>query len=162
MSQKPEHAGLVLTSVVVALVLSVLPLPGTIQPLAPYWMALVFIYWGLETTSLRHLGQAFAAGLVLDVFTGALLGQHALSLLIISYLLSRFRQRIRFFPPWQQALAILALLLNDRIIQLWIIALAGRGLPDWSFWIQPFVAVVLWPWLFLLLDAMRHRIRLSS
>ncbi len=162
MNQKPEHAGLVTATVVVALILSILPLPGGLHAYAPYWMALVFIYWGLESRSLGHLGQAFVCGLLLDIFTGALLGQHALSLLIISYLLGRFRHRIRFFPPWQQSLAVLALLLNDRIIQLWIIALAGRGLPDWSFWIQPVVAFVLWPWIFLLLDALRLRARRTA
>lgn len=162
MSVRGEHSGLVVASIIAALLLTIIPLPEVIQPLAPYWLALVFIYWGLESASLRHLGQAFACGLLLDIFTGALLGQHALSLVILSYLLGRFRHRIRFFPPWQQALAVLALLVNDRIIQLWIIALAGRGLPDWSFWIQPVVAFVLWPWIFLLMDALRSRARLHS
>lgn len=162
MSRRAEHPRLVAGSVIVALLLSIVPWPAGLNAAAPYWAALVFIYWGLETTSLRYLGQAFAVGLVLDVLTGTLLGQHALSLVILSYLVSRFRHRIRFFPPWQQAAAVFALLLNDRIVQLWIIALEGSGLPGWSYWLPPITGVALWPWLFLLLDAMRRHRRVST
>lgn len=158
---KPSST-LVIGSVVLALVFSVVPLPDVLRHMSPYWVAMVFIYWGLESNSLGRLGQAFVVGLALDVLTGALLGQHALSLVIISYLLGRFRHRIRFFPPWQQALAVLALLINDRIVQLWIVALVGRGLPDWTYFLPPFVAVVLWPWFFLLMDALRHRRRVRN
>lgn len=162
MTSRGEYPGLVVGSVLLALVLSVVPLPAVLAHMSPYWLALVFIYWGLESHSLGRLGQAFLAGLALDVVTGALLGQHALSLIIISYLLGRFRHRIRFFPPWQQALAVLALLVNDRIVQLWILALMGRGLPDWTYFLPPFIGVVLWPWFFLLMDALRHRRRVKT
>lgn len=148
-------------TLLLAVVLAVIPLPAVLQPVRPYWAALVLIYWNLEVGRMRHLGQAFALGLVLDFATGTLLGQHALSLVIISYLLERFRNRIRFFPPWQQALAVLALLVNDRIVQLWVVSLIGRGWPDWTWWLPPLAGVVLWPWLFLLLDVLRHRQRMA-
>lgn len=143
----------------VAVILAVIPLPDAVQPGRPYWAALVLIYWNLEAGRLRHLGHAFALGLVLDLITGTLLGQHALSLVIISYLLDRFRNRIRFFPPWQQALAVFALLFNDRIVQLWVVGITGRGWPDWSWWLPPLIGVLIWPWLFLLMDALRQRQR---
>lgn len=149
-------------SLVLVVVLAVLPLPEWLQPLRPYWAALVLIYWNLEAGRLRHLGEAFALGLVLDLFTGTLLGQHALSLVIISYLLGRFRNRIRFFPPWQQALAVFALLVNDRIVQLWVVGLVGQGWPDWSWWLPPLIGVLIWPWLFLLMDALRLRQRVRQ
>ncbi len=161
MSRREQGNGLLLTSLVMAIVLTIVPLPPMLAPLKPYWVALVMIYWHLEAGRLRHLGQAFVLGLVVDLLTGSLLGMHALSLIILSYLLGRFRARIRFFPPWQQAAAILALLVNDRIVQLWIVVLADRGLPEWSWWLSPLVGVAIWPWLFLGLDALRQRQRLS-
>ena len=95
------------------------------------------------------------------VVTGSLLGLHALSLCVIVYLVLRFRARLRFFPPWQQALSVFALLMNDRIILLWIISLRGDPLPSMDFWLPPVVGTLVWPWLFLLLDryrgVMRHR-----
>ncbi|MEM1080651.1 MAG: rod shape-determining protein MreD [Pseudomonadota bacterium] len=146
-------------SLVLAFVLTLIPLPEWLDAMRPYWVALVMMYWHLEVDRIRHLGQAFALGLLLDLMTGSLLGQHALGLVIINFLVARFRSRIRFFPPWQQALVVGALLFNDRVVQLWIIGLLERGWPSWSWWLPPIVAIAIWPWLFLALDAVRHRQR---
>jgi rod shape-determining protein MreD len=146
-------------SLLVVILLTLMPLPAAIEDARPYWAALVMIYWNLEGGRLRHMGQAFAGGLVIDLLTGSLLGQHALSLVIISYLVERFRFRIRFFPPWQQAAVVLLLLFNDRIVQLWIIGLVGDRWPTWQWWLAPLVGMLIWPWLFLLLDALRQRER---
>jgi rod shape-determining protein MreD len=62
---------------------------------------------------------------------------------------------------WQQALAVLALLLNDRILLLIVRMLAGASLPPPSWWISPFVGAALWPFLFLLLDDLRARLRIQ-
>lgn len=145
----------ILISVLAALLLSIVPLPDWLQLFWPYWLALVMLYWGLETNRMLELGRAFLLGLGLDLLAGTLVGQHGLSLLIMAYLLGLFRHRIRFFPPWQQILAVLALLLNDRVIQLWIVLAAQGTLPDWRFWLAPLTGAVLWPWLFLLLDHLR-------
>ena len=142
-----------------AAVLTLLPLPSVLDAMRPYWVALVFVYWALETQDMISLGLAFACGLVLDLLIGSLLGLHALSLVILVYLVTRFRARLRFFPPWQQALSVLGLLLNDRIILLWIISLRGDPLPSLSFWLPPLIGTLLWPWLFILLDRYRGRMR---
>jgi len=146
-------------SLVAVLALTLMPLPEALADARPYWAALVMIYWNLEAGRLRQLGQAFCGGLVLDLLTGSLLGQHALSLVIISYLVERFRFRIRFFPPWQQAAVVMLLLFNDRVVQLWIIGLVGDRWPSWQWWLAPVAGMLLWPWLFLLLDALRQRER---
>lgn len=156
MSTRPRTGSLVALTLFLGLLLTLMPLPTVIEPARPYWVALFVIYWNLEAGRLRYLGQAFLLGLVLDVATASLLGQHALSLVILVFLLERFRARIRFFPPWQQAAAILALLINDRVIQIWIISLLGNDWPVWSWWLAPLVGVLIWPWLFLVMDALRQ------
>lgn len=150
-----------LSTILTAILLAVVPLPDMLAPWRPHWAALVMVYWHLETGNLRSLGAAFTIGIVLDLTTGTLLGQHALGLVIINFLVGRFRNRLRFFPPWQQALAIGALLINERIVQLWIIGLLERGWPDWNWWLPPVTGMLLWPWLFLLLDALRSQRRLA-
>jgi rod shape-determining protein MreD len=160
MSGREPSATLLGVSLVLAFALTLMPLPTGIETMRPYWVALVLIYWNLEAGSLRFLGQAFVLGLALDLATGTLLGQHALGLVVLMFLLERFRARIRFFPPWQQAAAILALLLNERVIQLWVIALGGNAWPPWTWWLAPLIGALIWPWLFLLMDALRQRQRL--
>ncbi|MBS3744183.1 MAG: rod shape-determining protein MreD [Wenzhouxiangellaceae bacterium] len=146
-------------TVLAAIALALVPMPDALDPWRPYWAALVMIYWHLETSRLQQLGTAFVIGIALDLTTGTLLGQHALGLVIINFLVGRFRNRLRFFPPWQQALAVGALLFNDRIVQLWIIGLLERGWPDWTWWLPPLIGMLLWPWIFLLLDALRSQRR---
>lgn len=162
MSGRDSDQVLLAGTLILATLLTLMPLPDALQPARPHWVALAIIYWNLEGGRLRLLGQGFVLGLLLDLLTGTLLGQHALALVILCYLLERFRARIRFFPPWQQAAAVLALLVNDRIVHLWIVGLAGEGWPHWSWWLGPLVSVALWPWLFLLADAARRRQRLRK
>ncbi|MCG8463943.1 MAG: rod shape-determining protein MreD [Xanthomonadales bacterium] len=143
-------------SIAVAYLLSIMPLPYWLQPYWPYWLALVMTYWCLETNQLMGLGRAFLLGILLDLLAGTLLGQHGLSLLILVYLLGLFRNRIRFFPAWQQTLAVLALLFNDRVVQLWVVMASQGQFPGWQFWLAPVAGALLWPWLFLMLDSLRR------
>lgn len=143
-------------SIFMAVVLTLLPIPGAL--LKPYWVAMVLIYWVLESPYCRRLELVFILGLILDILTGTLLGQHALSLLIMVYLLLLFRQRVRFYPPWQMSLLVFLLLLNDRILQLWVLWLAGQ-VPTWEYWLSPFVGAAVWQWVFLLLDRLRSKQR---
>jgi len=162
MNVRRDRRWVVVATIGVAMLLTLLPLPAWLEPLRPYWVALVMIYWCLETVGLIGLGMAFATGLILDLLTASLLGLHALSLVILVYLATRFRARIRFFPPWQQALAVLVLLLNDRVIVLWVISLRGEPLPSIDFWAAPIVGTAIWPWVFLLLDRYRGVMRQRS
>ena len=159
MNTRRDRRLVVLITVAIAAVLTLIPLPDYLEFLRPYWVALVLIYWGLETQGLVTLGFAFTIGLALDLLTGSLLGQHALGLVIITYLVTRFRFRLRFFPPWQQALSVLALLANDRVILLWIVSLRGEPLPSPLYWVAALIGTAVWPWLLLLLDRYRGVMR---
>lgn len=155
MSRHRERYSTLVLMLIVALLLTMLPFTDAVSPFRPYWVGLVLVYWTLEVREMVSLGMAFVVGIVLDTFSGSLMGMHALSLVIMIYLVQRFRARLRFFPPWQQALSILALLVNDRIIQLWIYTLLGEPMPTWQYWLAPLVGMAIWPWLFLLLDRIR-------
>lgn len=162
MTSSRESRSLVFLTIVAAILLSLLPLPEMLLPFKPYWVAMVVIYWSLETRGIISMGLAFLIGLVLDVLSGSLMGLHALSLVVMVFLVQRFRSRLRFFPPWQQAFSILGLLVNDRIILIWITVLLGESLPTWKYWLPPLVGMALWPWLFLFLDRIRARKRLHK
>ena len=157
MSRRGDRPGVIIVTLVAAIVLTLVSLPPVLDALRPYWVALVLIYWCLETQGLITLGVAFGTGLLLDLLTGSLLGMHALSLVVLVYLVTHFRARLRFFPTWQQALSVFALLLNDRIILLWVISLRGDPLPSLGFWLPPIVGTLLWLPVFLVLDRFRGK-----
>ena len=142
-------------SIVLALLLGLLPLPPLLQPLRPYWLALVLAYWVIEAPESAGLGFAFIVGLVADLMFGGLLGEQALRLVIMTFILHRFRARLRFFPLSQQALAIGVLLLNDRVVAGAVHLTLGEPALPWSYWWAPLLGMLLWPPLFLLLDAVR-------
>lgn len=142
-------------SVIVALLLGLLPLPLDLQPFRPYWLALVVAYWVIEDPDRTGLGFAFIVGLLADLTFGSLLGEQALRLVVMAFILQRFRARLRFFPILQQSLAIGGLLLNDRIV---VAAIhVALGIPPVSpmFWLAPLTGMLLWPPVFVLIDALR-------
>lgn len=142
-------------SVVVALLLGLLPLPQMLQPFRPYWLALVLAYWLLEDHERIGLGFAFALGLVADIVFGTLLGEQALRLCVMTFILQRFRPQLRFYPLPQQSLAIGGLLLNDLVIAAAMHFMLGEPGRPWLWWLSPLIAAVLWPPLFIVLDALR-------
>ena len=153
---RPRHRWLLPISVLLALLLGLLPLPDALTPYRPYWLALVVSYWIIEAPARAGLGFALLCGLLADLTFGGLLGEQALRLVVMAFILNRFRARLRFFPLSQQSLAIGGLLLNDRIVAAAIhLALAQPQLPA-AFWWAPAVGLCLWAPLFLLLDTLRR------
>src|SRR5690606_24876211 len=77
---RQHKAWLLPVSVVAALLLGLLPLPAWMQPFRPYWLALVLVYWLIETPDRTGIGFAFIVGLAADLAFGTLLGEQALRL----------------------------------------------------------------------------------
>lgn len=162
MNRARANAILFWSSVVLCFLLQLMPLPQALLPFKPYWLALILVYWALETPERVGLGLAFAVGLIGDALTGELLGEQALRLCILCFIILRFRSRLRFFPMWQQSLALFVLLLNDRVVLLMIRACAGEPSPPAAFWLAPIAGMLAWPWLFLLFDDLRARLRVHE
>ena len=152
---RQHNAWLLPVSVVAALLLGLLPLPAWIQPFRPYWLALVLVYWLIEAPDRAGIGFAFLVGIAADLAFGTLLGEQALRLVIMAFIVGRFRAQLRFFPLWQQALAVAGLLLNDRVVGAAVhMALGEPQLPG-SFWWAPLLGMLLWAPVYLLLDRLR-------
>ena len=158
MNRRPSFA-LVAGSLLAGIVFALLPMSPAIGPARPYLLALLLAYWLMEAPSNVGLGTAFLAGLLADLVLGTPLGEQALRLVVLTFLIQRFRARLRFFPMWQQALSIGLLLLNDRVIVGALHALLSLPQPPWTAWLSPVLGLLLWPWQFVLLDHLRQRAR---
>jgi rod shape-determining protein MreD len=148
-------------AIAAAQLFALLPGPGWLIAVKPLMLALVLIYFAMEQPEHVGVGTAFLIGLCADLLSGALLGEQALRCAVLVYLVLRFRQRLRFFPLAQQTAGVLALLVNDRVIALWIQLMAGFSLPAGNQWLDLASSTLLWPWLFLTLDRLRYRQRPS-
>jgi rod shape-determining protein MreD len=158
MIRKPSFA-LVAGSLLLGLVFALLPLPFAIGPARPYLLALLLAYWVMEAPNHVGLGVAFVTGLFADLVLGTPLGEQALRLVVLAFLIQRFRARLRFFPLWQQAASIGLLLLNDRVIVAALHFVLGLPQAPWTTWFAPLLGLLLWPWQYVLLDHLRQRSR---
>lgn len=96
----------ILFSAIVALVLTILPLPYYADMLRPSFLVLTVLYWSIAAPWAGGIGLGWFSGLILDVFTGPVLGEHALVLAFVTYVFVREHQRIRSKPGLQQALIV--------------------------------------------------------
>ena len=142
---------------VVALLATALPMPEPITFWRPAWVALVLIYWCMAAPDRIGVVTGWTAGLLLDVMTGTLLGQHALGLSIVAYLTHRVHRRVRVLPPWRQGLTIFGLVFLHQALILWSNGIRGLPVTVSAYWASPFISMLLWPWLFFLLRAVRRR-----
>lgn len=152
MSRWRGRGWLVPLCMVVALVLGVVPLPSALQLLRPFWLGLIVAWMVIELPGRMGIGRAFALGLVADMLYGSLLGEHALRLVLLTFVLQHFRARMRFFPLLQQAIVVGLLLFADRCLVALLHLLLGHNLQPLAWWLAPLVGVVLWPLMFVLLD----------
>lgn len=143
-----QGGGLILMSFVVALLLHLVALPEFLRPLRPDWVALVLIYWCLALPDRVGVIIGWLAGLMLDVASGALLGQNALTMAIIAFLTLRLHQRVRVFPVWQQALSVLLLVLLHLMLVLWVRGIIGQSAETWSYWLPALASMLIWPLVF--------------
>ncbi|RFA31284.1 rod shape-determining protein MreD [Alkalilimnicola ehrlichii] len=157
MSASGHQGGWTITaSFVIALMLTVVPLPEWAAAARPQWVALVLIYWCMALPQRVGVGIGFIVGFMQDALLGSLLGQHALAFALLAFLTMKLHQRIRVFPLWQQALTVLVLLLLTQLILFWINGLVGRSPTSWTYWLAPFTGTVLWPWVFVLMRELRR------
>jgi rod shape-determining protein MreD len=153
--------GAIIFTFIVALLLTIMPLPEWARYLRPDWVGLVLIYWCLAVPERVGVITGWLMGLLLDLLTGALLGQHALALAVVAWVTLNFHQRIRLFPIWQQALTVLVLLILHQLLAIWVSRIIGRPGVPWFFWAPSLVGMLIWPLIYGFLRELRRTFRVT-
>ncbi len=146
---------LLLTSVI-ALLLTIAPLPAALNVARPDWMLLLIIYWTLNAPMLAGLSYAWICGLFMDALVGDLLGEHALAFVIIATITHRFQLRMRIFPVLHQAAMVLLLVLLYHWLLYVVSGMAGEHVSSWFRWLPVLVSAVLWPVIVSVLDTVNR------
>lgn len=158
---KLQGGNIILLSFIAAFILSMIPLPQILQSVRPEFVVIVLIYWCIALPNRIGVGTGWIAGLIFDVSSDALLGQHALTFALIAYLAIKLHQRIRIFPIWQQALTIFILMMLQGTITLWIKGMLGDA-PTISVFILPAMSTALfWPLGFIIMRQLRRYNRIN-
>lgn len=136
---------LVILSFFAALVLNILPLTPTLALIYPLWIPLVLIYWVMVLPEHIHLTLAWVLGLVIDILHGNYLGEHSLSLCIVTFLAYRFHLQFRMFPLTQQVLFVFILLLIYQGLLVWVQSIFNVTVELRWIWISLMVSALIWP-----------------
>jgi rod shape-determining protein MreD len=136
--------GRMLFSTLIALVLTVLPLPTYADLVRPSFLVLTVLYWAIAAPRAAGVGLGWFSGLLLDVFQGPVLGQHALALSVVSYITGREHQKIRSKPLFQQSLLIFVALAFYEGVVFAIDGWTGHPLTSPLRWIHCATGALIW------------------
>ncbi|WP_017940876.1 MULTISPECIES: rod shape-determining protein MreD [unclassified Thioalkalivibrio] len=140
-----------------ALALAIVPIPETLRPARPEWLALVLIYWAMAFPTRIGILTAFVAGLLLDTLMGQLLGQNAIALAVITYIVLQVHPRLRVYPVWQQMIVVATLIALFKLLALWPQGITGFPPDSIRYWSPVITSALLWPLIFFLLRDVRRR-----
>lgn len=141
---------------VVALILAILPMPDWTVWLRPAWVLLILIYWSMMLPDRVNIGVAWLVGLIVDLLSGTLLGEHALAYTVVIYFVSRIYIRLRIAPLLQQSMSILFFILLYQLILYCIQGFIGELPNTHLYWLSAVTSMLLWPWLFILMRDVRR------
>lgn len=144
-------------TIFVAFMLAIMPLPDWAIEYRPDWVTLIMIYWAMASPAKTGVTMAWLAGLMLDVSHGAILGQNALGLVLVIYIVHIQHQRLRVASLVQQAIFIFFLLLLKQLIVLWVSGIVGHAPHTWLFFMPCVTGALLWPWIYIIVRDLRRK-----
>ena len=114
-------------------------------PWVPDLLAVLLVFWSVHQPLRVGIGTAFAFGLAMDVHQTSLLGQHALSYTVLSFLAIAMHRRLLWFTVPSQAMQVLPLFGAAHLIELLLRMVSGGAFPGWSLLLAPLLEATLWP-----------------
>jgi rod shape-determining protein MreD len=137
--------GWMVFTTIVALFLTVLPLPTWLDAVRPAFVVLVVLYFSITWPRAGGIGLGFFAGLALDALEGPVIGEHALVLSSIAFIAVWEHQRIRSKPAFQQSLIMFFALVLYEFLLFLVDAWTGHPNTDTRRWLHPFSGALIWP-----------------
>ncbi|MBT8139639.1 MAG: rod shape-determining protein MreD [Gammaproteobacteria bacterium] len=147
---------LLIISSVVALFAAIWPLPLWSTWIRPEFLALLVAYWVMMAPFRVGMVYAFVMGLLLDLFAATPLGQQALGLTVIAYLVFLIHQRMRMFSILQQSLLLFGLVSLYQLLKFWIYGLSGGAYASFALLLPALSSAICWPFVRLFMDRLRR------
>lgn len=148
---------IIAVSFLVALVLSVYPLPMDMRWWRPEFVLVVAIYWIFFMPLTVSFTLLCILGLFQDLLEGVPFGQHSLALVIVAYICILSYQRVRNFSIWRQSGWIFVLVGIAQLTDNWVQGMAGRPLSGIQFLYPALTSALLWPVCSWWLNGITHR-----
>lgn len=144
-----------------AFLLQIIPLPGFVIWLRPSFVLLAILFWMFQAPGALSLTTVFFLGLLLDLLTGTLLGEHAFGLVALSYVALIWQRRWVTMPLVQQTSVIWVLVLLNKLCLALIQGFLGQWSANSLFWVASVIDAVLWIWIWLFFSEMVKKMRVE-
>ena len=144
--------GRLFIATIIALILTILPLPDIFIGLRPPWVLMLILYLQLFLPDYFKIYYLIILGLVLDVLLSTLLGQHVFALALVSWIASSKARRFRLFSIGQQMALIGFFCLLYQLLIFMMDASLGYSVRFAMAVGSAMISILLWPWLRLIAD----------
>ncbi|BEV06772.1 MULTISPECIES: rod shape-determining protein MreD [unclassified Methylophilus] len=141
---KPVKFSTFFFTLLVGLIFQLYPWSNAGIIVRPDFLLVIMLYWLLQAPYHCNIGWVWFAGLLVDLSTGSLLGQHALTFAITAFLGLIYQRRLVLFNRWQLYLYVLFLFGVERGLILLLKLFAGGELPDWTYAFPIVSDLILW------------------
>lgn len=138
-------------SFIVAIFLTLLPLPQALLWYRPAFVAMWVLYWLIALPDTFGLGTAWLVGLLLDALIGATLAEHAMAMVIIAALTIRLQRQLQMATLWQQSLVIALFIFVYQTTIMIVQGMLGQANTLNWFWLSAVTTGLCWPFMSLLL-----------
>ncbi len=144
--------GYILVTVIVAILLSIIPVPENVKNYWPDWISLLVFYWVLVLPV--HLGVMFGwgNGLLEDIISFSLLGEHAIGKAMIGTVVAMTHKNILRFNLLEQMFSVLILQSLAIAVVAWANMLAFDTPIHSVLWQPALTTALAWPLVSFLLD----------
>ncbi|GGY09214.1 rod shape-determining protein MreD [Paludibacterium paludis] len=142
---KPVKRRIIFLSFALAILFELLPLPQEAQAWLPDFTGLLVLYWVINQPRRVGIGTSFSVGILADIASAGLFGQHALAYSVTSFLALLRQRQLVMFNLGQQALSVLGLMLINQFIMVVARMLTGSAFAGWSYFLPPLTGALLWP-----------------
>lgn len=151
---------LLLSSLFVALLAAIYPMPGGWSEYRPEWLCLLIVYWVLFTPHYIGVGFAWTVGLIQDVVEDAVWGGHALALAFVAYICLMSYQRLRSYSLLQQTFWVFVFVGIHQLFVNWVQGLDGYAGPARMMVTSSLVTAACWPLLVICMRKLQRRYRI--
>ncbi|XID75281.1 rod shape-determining protein MreD [Alkanindiges sp. WGS2144] len=145
----------IVVSIILGSVLVVYPVPYELASWRPLFFLLLMLFWALCQPAWCGIWFAFFLGLASDVMLDAMLGQHALSFVVIAFLVRYFTRNQRVLTFINLWIVVTSAIFLHLLIQLFIQEMAGIQFSIMKHWRPLWSSVLLWPVVYYLLKRWR-------
>lgn len=155
----PKRRGtwIIVLTFVLAYLASSAPIPETIARYAPDWPSLTLIFWVMMLPDRVGVASGWITGLFLDGARNTLLGQNALALALVAFIVLKTQHRARVLPLPLQALNVAFVLVIHQFLVAWMHGVMGYPPTDWWYLAPALSGMLLWPLFAAVMNSLRRR-----